>query len=188
MRTRPSTASDAPAAQPPSWQQDARALRLIATGGTFDKVYDPIAGTLAFDQTHVASIIERARLAGQVSIEVPFLMDSLDMGDAHRAAILECCRTAAEPAVVVIHGTDTMVDTARVLGAAELPATIVLTGAMVPLDIAGSDALFNLGFAIGCARCLPSGVWVAMNGVAHRWDAVRKNREAGVFEAVSRPA
>jgi L-asparaginase len=72
-----------------------------------------------------------------------------------------------------------------VLGAAHLPATIVLTGAMVPFDVAGSDALFNLGHAVGCARSLPPGVWVAMNGLAHRWDRVRKNRAIGVFEAIT---
>lgn len=159
-------------------------LRLIATGGTFDKVYDPIRGQLAFDRTHLEAIAARARLAGPVAIEAPLLMDSLEMDDTHRATILACCRAATEPAIVVIHGTDTMVETARVLGAAALPATIVLTGAMVPYDIADSDALFNLGHAIGCARSLPPGVWVAMNGVAHRWDAVRKNRAQGVFEAI----
>jgi L-asparaginase len=157
-------------------------LRLIATGGTFDKVYDPIQGRLGFDRTQLETIVAHARLAGPLAIEVPLLRDSLEMDDSHRATILARCRVAPERSIVVVHGTDTMVETARVLGAAGLDATIVLTGAMVPYTVAGSDASFNLGHAIGCARSLPPGVWVAMNGITHRWDAVRKNRAQGLFE------
>jgi L-asparaginase len=160
-------------------------LRLIATGGTFDKHYDPIAGQLGFADTHLHAIVERARVAGDVVVEVAMLVDSLDMTDAHRQAVLEACRAAPETAIVVVHGTDTMVETARVLGAARLPKTIVLTGAMVPCEVEGSDALFNLGFAIACAHTLGEGVWIAMNAAAHRWDAVRKNRALGRFEALA---
>jgi L-asparaginase len=162
-----------------------RAVRLIATGGTFDKVYDPIAGALGFGQTHLHAMIQRARIGGAVSVETALMMDSLEMDDSHRTIILDRCRAATEPAIVVIHGTDTMVETARVLGAANLARTIVLTGAMIPYQISDSDALFNLGHAIGCARLLGPGVWVAMNGVAHSFDAVRKNRSSGYFEAVA---
>lgn len=110
------------------------------------------------------------------------MIDSLDMVDQHRLQVLAACRAAPEPALVVVHGTDTMVETARVLGAAQLPKTIVLTGAMVPYALADSDAHFNLGAAVAFARSLVPGVWVAMNGVAHPWLNVRKNRERGVFE------
>lgn len=158
-------------------------LRLIATGGTFDKRYDPIAGTLGFGATHLADIVRRARLAGPVTVESPMQLDSLDMTDADRVRVLEACRASPEDSIVVVHGTDTMVETARVLGEAGLTKCIVLTGAMVPYDLADSDALFNLGFAAGCARTLGHGVWIAMNGLVHRWDRVRKNRAAGVFEA-----
>ncbi len=160
------------------------ALRLVATGGTFDKRYDPVAGELVFGDTHLERIARRARVAGEVAIEVAMLIDSLDMDDGHRRLVLETCRRAPEPAIVVVHGTDTMVETARVLGEARLPATIVLTGAMVPYDIDDSDALFNLGHAIGCARCLPPGVYIAMQGIAYAWDRVRKNRALGRFEAI----
>ncbi len=158
-------------------------LRIITTGGTFDKHYDPIAGTLGFGDSHLAEIVARARLAAPASLEVLMLIDSLEMKDAHRAGVLDACRAAPENRIVIIHGTDTMAETAAVLGAAALDKTIVLTGAMLPYEVAGSDALFNLGFAIGCASHLSVGAWIAMNGVAHRWDAVRKNRERGVFEA-----
>ena len=159
-------------------------LRIITTGGTFDKHYDPIAGTLTFSQSHLAEICARARLAEPFSVEVLMLVDSLEMVAEHRMRVLEACRGAPEERIVVIHGTDTIVETAAVIGAANLDKTIVLTGAMVPYEVAGSDALFNLGFAIGCANQLGGGTWIAMNGVAHPWNKVRKNRVLGVFEAL----
>ncbi len=157
-------------------------LRIITTGGTFDKHYDPIAGALSFGGSHLEEICTRVRLPAPFALEVLMLLDSLDMDADHRAQVLAACRAAAERRIVVIHGTDTMVETAAVLGAAALDKTIVLTGAMVPYEVAGSDALFNLGFALGCAAHLGAGAWIAMNGVAHPWDRVRKNREQGVFE------
>jgi L-asparaginase len=157
-------------------------LRVIATGGTFDKHYDEISGVLGFSAGHLQGAIARARITLPVTLqELPFL-DSLDMQDADRARILAACRDAAETAVVVIHGTDTMPQTAAVLGAAALPRTIVLTGAMIPYEIANSDALFNFGFACGVAQVLPHGVYIAMNGQYFDWRNVRKNRLAGVFE------
>ena len=83
---------------------------------------------------------------------------------------------------MIVHGTDTMRDTAAVLGDAALGKTIILTGAMIPYQIANSDALFNLGFACGVAQVLPPGVYVAMNGQVFPWDNVTKNRSAGVFQ------
>ncbi len=162
-----------------------RALRLFACGGTFDKRYDPIRGELVFADSQLPALVTRARLTVPVAVETLMQIDSLDMQDADRERVLAACRAAVEPAIVVVHGTDTMPETARVLGPglAGGGKTVVLTGAMVPYAIADSDALFNLGFACACAQTLPAGVWVAMNGRVHRADAVRKNREAGVFEA-----
>jgi L-asparaginase len=157
-------------------------LHLVATGGTFDKHYDPIAGALTFAQSHLPEIVARCRLAQAPSIESLPLLDSLDMQDADRARVLASCRAAAATQIVVVHGTDTMPQTAQVLGAAALAKTIVLTGAMVPFEMRGSDALFNLGFAIACAQHLPPGVYVAMNARVLPWDNVRKNKAQGVFE------
>ena len=158
-------------------------LRIIATGGTFDKRYDPIAGSLAFGETHLQEILARARAEAGFAVEVAMMIDSLEMTDSHRARILQACRDCAEERIVVVHGTDTMVETARTIGEAALGKTVVLTGAMVPYDVAGSDATFNLGFAMGCAGALPHGAWVAMNARVRPWDDVRKNRAAGRFEA-----
>jgi L-asparaginase len=157
-------------------------LRLIATGGTFDKHYDELSGKLGFAESHLPQVIARTRMTIPVALETLPLLDSLDMLDEDRERVLASCRAASEKAIVIVHGTDTMRETALVLGAASLGKTIVLTGAMIPYEIANSDALFNLGFACGVAQALPAGVYVAMNGKVFGWDNVTKNRQAGVFE------
>lgn len=157
-------------------------LRLIATGGTFDKHYDEINGKLDFADSHLPAIIARTRMTIPVALETLPLLDSLDMKDEDRQRVLASCQAASEKAIVIIHGTDTMKDTAGVLGERDLGKTIVLTGAMIPYEIANSDALFNLGFACGVAQTLPPGVYVAMNGKVFAWNNVTKNRAAGVFE------
>src|SRR5690606_37382378 len=106
-------------------------IRLFVTGGTFDKQYDELSGSLAFRETHVQHVLQRGRCKLDIEIEVLMLMDSLEMTDAHRARVVEACRSCAERQIVITHGTDTMVDTARALAAAALDKTIVLTGAMV---------------------------------------------------------
>ena len=162
-------------------------LRLLACGGTFDKRYQPLTGELVFTESQLPAIVARARLTIPTVVETVLQVDSLDMQDTHRAQVLAACRAAPEAAIVITHGTDTMPETAAALGPhfdAVAGKTIVLTGAMVPYAITQSDALFNLGFACACAQTLEPGVWIAMNGRVHPWHAVRKNREAGVFEAV----
>ena len=115
------------------------------------------------------------------------MIDSLEMTDADRSLIVEQCRQAAEPRILITHGTDTMIETAGVLAAELGPdagKTIVLTGAMVPYAFGSSDGLFNLGSALSFVQILPPGIYVAMNGRYFLWDRVRKNRETGVFEAL----
>jgi L-asparaginase len=160
-------------------------LRILATGGTFDKHYNELNGTLGFADSHVPELLKRCRLTIDVALEQLPLMDSLDMVDADRARILAACQDAPEQAIVIIHGTDTMPQTAQVVGPANLGKTIVLTGAMIPYEIANSDALFNLGFAAGVAQALPPGVYVAMNGQIFAWDNVQKNKAAGVFQPLA---
>lgn len=157
-------------------------LRIVATGGTFDKHYDELNGVLGFGASHLPEVLARARMTLPVALEVLPLLDSLDMDEAARARVLASCAAASERAIVIVHGTDTMAQTAAVLGAAGLDKTIILTGAMIPYEIAHSDALFNLGVALGMAQTLPAGVYVAMNGQAFNWNNVRKNKAAGVFE------
>ena len=160
-------------------------IRLFVTGGTFDKQYNELTGALAFKDTHLPEMLRLGRCRLDVSIETLMMIDSLDMTDSDRARIVAACQRAAEARIVVTHGTDTMVETARALAAALPPGrgkTIVLTGAMVPYAFGSSDGLFNLGSALSFAQVLPAGVYIAMNGRYFSWERVRKNRETGVFE------
>jgi len=160
-------------------------IRVLVTGGTFDKEYDELTGRLYFLDTHVQEMLGRGRSRLDLAVETVMMIDSLDMDDAGRAAIVARCRDSAEQAIVVTHGTDTMCDTARALAQADLRGkTIVLTGAMVPYAFGSSDGLFNLGSALSFVQVLAPGVYVAMNGRHFAWDKVRKNRETGVFEAL----
>ena len=160
------------------------AARIIVTGGTFDKQYDAIKGELTFNETHLPAILQQARVTIPVAIEINQLIDSLHMNDEHRSRVLEACRGSEERAIVVVHGTDTMAQTAGVVGRAALDKTIVFTGAMIPYSVQGSDALFNLGFALAMAQALPHGAYVAMNGRVFPWDDVRKDKADGVFERI----
>ena len=160
-------------------------IRILVTGGTFDKEYDELTGRLFFKETHVPEMLRRGRSRVDVVLETAMMIDSLELDDAGRARIVERCRAAAERAIVVTHGTDTMVDTARALAAAPLPdKTIILTGAMVPYAFGSSDGLFNLGSALSFVQVLAPGVYVAMNGQHFPWNAVKKNTATGFFEAL----
>jgi len=159
-------------------------IRLFVTGGTFDKEYDEIRGSLDFRDTHLPKMLETARSRLDVRVRTLMMVDSLDMTDADRALIASNCNDAPEPHIVITHGTDTMVDTARVLAEQVSDKTIVLTGAMIPIAFGSSDGLFNLGGALTVVQVLPPGVYVAMNGRIFPWHDVLKNRDTGVFEAL----
>jgi L-asparaginase len=159
-------------------------IRILVTGGTFDKEYNELAGTLFFKDTHLPEMLRLGRSHLEVTVRTLMMIDSLEMTDADRGLIVEHCRRSAETQIVITHGTDTMVETARALAAALAGnnRTIVLTGAMVPYAFGSSDGLFNLGSALSFVQVLPAGVYVAMNGRCFTADRVRKNRETGVFE------
>jgi L-asparaginase len=157
-------------------------IRVFVTGGTFDKEYDELSGRLYFKDTHLGEMLRLARCRAEVEVETLMMKDSLDMGEEDRTVIVERCRSAADPRIVITHGTDTMAETARVLHSARLGKTLVLTGAMIPYAFGSSDGLFNLGSALSFAQVLPAGVYVAMNGRALPGERVRKNRETGIFE------
>ena len=158
-------------------------LRILVTGGTIDKIYDAAEGRLAFERTQVLEMLRQARVAlPEECVQTVVLKDSLELVDADRHAIAAACEASPEERLVITHGTDTMVLTARHLAQSLCGRTVVLTGAMVPFSVNRSDALFNFGFAIAAARLLPHGVYVAMNGCVFPWDQVEKNRAAGWFE------
>ena len=158
------------------------AIRIFATGGTFDKEYNEVTGTLFFKNTHLGDMLKLGRCHLDLRVETLLMIDSLEMTEADRLMILERCRQAPEERIVITHGTDSMERTAAVLGNEITGKTIVLTGAMVPYTFGSSDGMFNLGTALAFAQTLPHGVYVAMNGKYFGWRSVRKNRRLGVFE------
>jgi len=161
------------------------AIRILITGGTFDKEYDELKGRLFFQDTHIQEMLRLGRCRLEVTVRTVMMVDSLEMTDADRQTILANCRQAPESRIVVTHGTDTMVETATVLAADLTDKTVVLTGAMVPYAFGSSDGLFNLGSALSFVQVLPAGIYIAMNGKCFRSDRVRKNRSSGVFEDIA---
>lgn len=159
-------------------------IRILITGGTFDKRYDEIGGRLHFTESQVPDMLRLGRSRVDVALRTVMLVDSLEMTDADRALVAENCEQAPEPRLVVTHGTDTMVETAGVIAGRVSGKTVVLTGAMVPYAFGSSDGLFNLGSALSFAQVLPPGVYIAMNGRYCPWDRVRKNTKTGVFEEI----
>ena len=157
-------------------------IRILVTGGTFDKQYDEIHAQLHFTESQLPEMLRLGRCRVEVAIRTVMLIDSLDMTDADRDALVQNCLQAPESQIVITHGTDTMVETARVLARVVDRKTVVLTGAMIPYAFGSSDGMFNLGSALSFVQVLPPGVYVAMNGRYFHWDRVRKNRQTGVFE------
>lgn len=159
-------------------------IRILITGGTFDKEYDERTGQLFFKDTHLPEMLRRGRSGVDVTIRTIMMIDSMDMTDADRAMIVQNCQQSAEDRIVVTHGTDTMTETAAAIARSVSGKTVVLTGAMIPWAFGSSDGLFNLGSALSFVQALPAGVYVAMNGKCFPWDRVRKNRERGEFEEI----
>ena len=162
-------------------------IRVFVTGGTFDKDYNYITGELYFKESHLEEMFIRGRSTLEIEVEKLFMMDSLELKDQHRQHILEKCKSAVEENMVITHGTDTMVETAKVLALANLrEKTIILTGAMVPYAFGtSSDGFFNLGASLAYAKVLEPGVYICMNGQYFQWDNVKKNKETGFFETLS---
>jgi L-asparaginase len=157
-------------------------IRVFVTGGTFDKEYDELHGTLDFRETHLQEMLRLGRSRLNVAVTTLMMKDSLDISAEERATIVQQCRDCTERHIVITHGTDTMVETARALSKEHGGKTIVLTGAMIPYAFGSSDGLFNLGSALSFVQVLPAGVYIAMNGRWFPWNDVRKNRDSGTFE------
>lgn len=160
------------------------AIKIFLTGGTFDKEYNELDGTLFFKDSHLSEMLALGRSRVAVDIRTLMMIDSLEMTDTDREVIAQNCIKVPEDKIVITHGTDTMVDTARVLAEAVKGKTIVLVGAMIPYKFGSSDGLFNLGSALAFVQTLPAGVYIAMNGRYFKWDNVRKNKKIGEFEEI----
>ncbi len=159
-------------------------IQLFITGGTIAKYYDEINGKLEFDPDHMTKLLEEARCTADIRSETLMLKDSLDMDDVDREIIYQSCVTTEADKILITHGTDTMVETAGRLSEIT-EKTIVLTGAMIPYAFKNSDALFNVGTALGALASMPHGVYLAMNGHVFIYNNVYKDKERGEFCALS---
>ena len=155
---------------------------IFTTGGTLDKVYFDAKGGYEVGAPVVRDILEHGRVTEPVAIVELLRKDSLEMIDADRELIRQAVAACETDGVVITHGTDTMVDTARALGAVAAK-TIVLTGALQPGRFADSDGPFNLGMAIATVQTAAPGVYIVANGRVFDARRVRKNRARNCFEA-----
>ena len=128
-------------------------IRIFVTGGTFDKTYDEIRGALAFGDTHLPEMLRLGRSRVDVAVQTLMMVDSLDMTGADREVIVRNCVQCPESRIVVTHGTDTMVETARALAAGVEGKTVVLTGAMIPYAFGSSDGLLTSAARSRSRRC-----------------------------------
>lgn len=126
-------------------------IKILLTGGTLDKEYNPLNGELIYGKTHVEEMLKQANNKAEITLEEIMLIDSLDMTEPQRQEILNRCKGVEEDKIIITHGTDTMVKTAKLLGENINDKTIVLTGSMVPYRFKDSDALFNLGGGFCCS-------------------------------------
>jgi len=161
------------------------AIRILVTGGTFDKEYNEHTGELFFKDTHIAEMLRLGRSRVEVTIRTIMMVDSLETTDTDRALIVQNCFRSQEDQIVITHGTDTMTETAAAIAGAVTGKTVVLTGAMIPYAFGSSDGLFNLGSALSFVQVLPPGVYIAMNGKCFKRDRVRKNRDRAELEEIS---
>ncbi len=159
-------------------------IRIFVTGGTFDKEYNELTGELFFKDTHIPQMLRLGRCRLSVDIRTLMMIDSRNMTDDDREIIARNCLNAKEDKIVITHGTDTMVETAKYLATKVKNKTVVLTGAMIPYTFGSSDGMFNLGCALAFVQVLSPGVYIAMNGRYFIYDNVRKNKKTGEFEEI----
>jgi len=158
-------------------------LLIVTTGGTIDKVYYDAKSAYEIGASQVPEILAESHANFDFEVLTLFRKDSLDLTDEDRERIRQAVVEHPLDHVVITHGTDTMVETARHLGQV-LGKVVVLTGSLSPARFRNSDAVFNVGMAVGAAQSLPPGVYIAMNGRIFTPNHVRKNRERNRFEEI----
>ena len=156
-------------------------ISFITVGGTIDKIYFDAKSDYEVGESNVDLILKQARVNFEYKVLSLFKKDSLEMSDADRKLILDAVQEEKNDKIIITHGTDTMVDTAKVLLCVK-EKTIVMTGAMEPSRFNTSDAVFNLGSAVSAVQTLPFGVYLSISGRVFKPENVRKNREQKIFE------
>ena len=157
-------------------------LLIIATGGTIDKIYFDDKSDYQVGDPQIGETLRLMNVSFEFDINPLMRKDSLHLDDRDRASMREAILASESAHVIITHGTDTMVETANALKGIS-GKTIVLTGALHPARFRDSDAVFNIGCAVGAVQSLPEGVWIAMSGRVWSPDHVRKNLEQNRFEA-----
>ena len=158
------------------------AVHIFITGGTFDKEYNELDGTLFFKDSHLKEMLDLGRCKVDIMVRTLMMVDSQEISDEDRQTIANNCMKCVSDKIVITHGTDTMAETAEMLARHVNGKTVILTGAMIPYKFGSSDGLFNLGSALAFAQSLPHGVYIAMNGRYFDAGACYKNRKTGIFE------
>ncbi|KYK27800.1 asparaginase [Thermoplasmatales archaeon SG8-52-1] len=160
-------------------------IKIIVTGGTFDKEYNELNGGLYFNKTHVSEMLKLGKSRVELKIVTLMMRDSLHMTDSDVKIIMDECQNSEEDKILITHGTDKMANTAKVLGQSVKNKTVVLTGAIIPYAFGSSDGMFNLGSALAFVQTLPNGVYIAMNGRYFHYNNVSKNKQNGNFEEIN---
>jgi len=164
------------------------AIHILLTGGTIDKHYIETDGSMDFVDSHIPDILKQGRNRQKITIDQVLFKDSLEMTAQDRELIATSCMNSPEKKIIITHGTDTMIETAKHIASsqAQLMAEkcIFLVGAMIPHEISYSDSTFNLGFALGAVSGMQNGLYIAMNGQIFAWDNVKKNRSIGEFQTL----
>ncbi|HEY5753860.1 MAG TPA: asparaginase domain-containing protein [Chthoniobacterales bacterium] len=158
-------------------------IRVISVGGTIDKIYFDSASAFEVGDPQVVPVFAEANVTFEYVVESVLRKDSLEMTDADRSLVRERVVAAPERHILITHGTDTMAETAAALGGVG-DKVIVLTGSMLPARFRTSDAVFNIGLAVGALQALSPGAYIAMNGRIFCAGNVQKNRAAGRFEEI----
>ena len=158
-------------------------IQILITGGTFDKSYNHITGDLFFEKTHIPEMLKRSKCRLNVDVKTLMMIDSLEMTKKDIENIIDECKKTKSSRIVITHGTDTMVNTAKKIAEKIKNKTIVLTGAMIPYAFgSSSDGFFNLGSALSFVQTLKHGIYIAINGQYFDYDKVEKNKLKGYFE------
>ncbi len=159
-------------------------IKILITGGTFDKEYNELTGELFFNHTHVPEMLKLGRARLDINLETVMMVDSLHIKESDMQKLLDICNESSEDKILITHGTDKMVATAKTLGQKIKDKTVVLTGAIIPYAFGSSDGLFNLGSALAFVQSLPNGVYISMNGRYFNWYNAVKNKQIGEFEEI----
>ena len=156
-------------------------IAILTTGGTFDKIYFDANSEYSIGEPCISSILDEGNVMSDYRVQSILKKDSLDITHNEREIIKKSVIECEEERIIITHGTDTMIETAKFLEDVE-EKTIILTGAMQPARFKKTDAIFNSGFAYACALSLENGIYIAMSGQIFNSYNVRKNIDLGKFE------